>query len=66
MKSRLIRCLIIGLSILLLASCADTGEAYSSFSLNGRTFKSLDLQDPHFYMNDDKEIAPIMSDPRCC
>lgn len=66
MKFILMFRLIIGLSVLMLASCADMNEVNSSFSLNGHIYKGLNLQDPHFYMDDDRERAPILSDPRCC
>jgi hypothetical protein len=53
-------------SALVLGSCANVGELHSSYSVNGRTFQGMDLRDPHFYMDDDRELAPILSDPRCC
>ena len=55
-------------SAALLSSCANVGDiqSSSSYSVNGRTFNSMDLRDPHFYMDDDKRMAPFASDPRCC
>jgi hypothetical protein len=46
-----------------LSSCANA-DIRSSYSLNGETFRGMDLRDPHFYMDDDKSPAPIVSDPR--
>jgi len=46
-----------------LCSCASTGEYHSSFSYNGMTTPSMDLRDMHYYMDDDKELAPILSNP---
>jgi hypothetical protein len=51
-----------------LSACASLGdfEGTSSFSVNGFTYRGMDLRDPHFYMDDDRQMAPIASDPRCC
>jgi hypothetical protein len=43
---------------LLLCSCASDGQFRSSASFNGQSFQSIDMTDPHFYMNDD---APLSS-----
>jgi len=57
-------------SVAVLSSCASIGDSqsFSSFSVNGSTFNGMgmDLRDPHFYMDDDKRMAPFASDPRCC
>jgi hypothetical protein len=54
-----------------LASCASTtdlsaGSSSSYFSVNGLSYHSMDLRNPHFYMDDDQQMAPIARDPRCC
>jgi hypothetical protein len=38
---------------LLLCSCASDGQFRTSTSFNGQSFQSMDMTDPHFYMNDD-------------
>jgi len=47
----------------ILCSCASTGGYHSSFSYNGMTTPSTDLRDMHYYMDDDKEMAPVLSSP---
>jgi len=47
----------------MLCSCASTGDFHSSYSFNGMTAPSMDLSDMHYYMNDDKAQAPILSNP---
>jgi len=46
-----------------LCSCASTGDYQSSFSYNGMLAPSMDLRDMHYYMDDDKEMAPVLSNP---
>ncbi len=45
-----------------LCSCATTGNQ-SSYSFNGMTTSSTDINDMHYYMDDDKNLAPILSNP---
>ena len=47
----------------MLCSCATGGSLNSSYSLNGMTAPSMDMRDMHYYMNDDKGQAPILSNP---
>jgi len=55
-----------------LASCASMGDFSAAdfqpyyFSVNGLGWQGMDLRDPHFYMDDDQQMAPIARDPRCC
>ena len=47
-------------SAALLSSCANVGglDSSSSFTMNGFTYPSMDLHDPHFYMDDDRPVVP--------
>ncbi len=47
----------------MLCSCAATGDSHSSYSFNGMTTQNMDLRDMHYYMDDEKELAPILSNP---
>jgi hypothetical protein len=38
---------------LALSSCASEGQFRSSTSVNGQSFSSFDMTDPHFYMESD-------------
>jgi len=42
---------------LLLCSCASDGQFRTSTSFNGQSFHSMDMTDPHFYMDDDAPPA---------
>ena len=39
--------------ILVLSGCAGTGMVQTSMNYNGQSMHSMDLADPHFYMDDD-------------
>ena len=43
----------------MLCSCASTG----SYSLNGMTAPTMDITNMHYYMDDDRELAPVLSNP---
>ena len=46
--------LLITAAALLLSSCAAfDGPVHTSTSFNGQSFYSIDMTDPHFYMDDD-------------
>ena len=46
--------LLIAAAMLLLSSCAAfDGPVRTSTSFNGQSFYSMDISDPHFYMDDD-------------
>jgi len=46
--------LLIAAAMLLLSSCAAfDGPVRTSTSFNGQSFYSMDMSDPHFYMDDD-------------
>ena len=47
----------------MLCACATGSDFHSSYSLNGMTSPSMDMNDMHFYMDDDKGQAPILSNP---
>ena len=38
---------------LVLSSCASDGQLRTSTSFNGQSFHSMDMTDPHFYMDED-------------
>jgi hypothetical protein len=45
---------LIAAAALLLSSCAAfDGQVRTSTSFNGQSFQSMDMTDPHFYMDDD-------------
>lgn len=57
-----------------LCSCADMGSSssftnnftngfQSSFSFNGMTSPAMNPRDIHFYMDDDRMAAPVLSNP---
>lgn len=65
---------LLGLGIAaMLCSCADMGSSssfannlqnfQSSFSFDGMTSSAMDPRDVHFYMDDDKMAAPVLSNP---
>ncbi len=39
--------------ILVLCACSSPGQVHTSMNYNGQSLHSMDLTDPHFYMNDD-------------
>ena len=43
---------------LTLAACAADGGLRSSANFNGQSIHSMDLADPHFYMDDDRPASP--------
>ncbi len=45
--------------ILALCACASPGQVHTSFNTNsnGQSLHSMDLTDPHFYMDDDEHAA---------
>jgi hypothetical protein len=53
--------LIAAVAMLLLGACSSEGQFRTSTSFNGRSFQSMDMTDPHFYMNDD--AAPSAASP---
>jgi outer membrane biogenesis lipoprotein LolB len=63
------RALLIAAAVLLLSSCASDGQFRTSTSFNGQSFGSMDMTDPHFYMDDDAppssgHAVPMQSIPR--
>ena len=52
------RALLIATAVLALSSCASDGQFRTSTSFNGQSFQSMDMTDPHFYMDD---AAPSFS-----
>jgi hypothetical protein len=52
------KALFIIAATLLLCSCASDGQLRTSTSFNGQSFHSMDMTDPHFYMDDDAESSP--------
>ena len=47
------RVFLVAAAAVLLCSCASEGQFRTSTSVNGQSFGSMDLTDPHYYMNDD-------------
>jgi hypothetical protein len=48
------KAILIAAGALLLSSCAAfDGPVRTSTSFNGQSFYSMDMTDPHFYMDDD-------------
>jgi len=46
---------LIAVAVLLLCSCASfEGPAHTSTSFNGQSFQSMDMTNPHFYMDNDE------------
>ena len=52
------RALFIMAAVLSLCSCASDGQFRASTSFNGQSFQSMDMTDPHFYMDEDASSAP--------
>ena len=52
------KALLIAATVVLLSSCASDGQFRTSTSFNGQSFQSMDMTDPHFYMNDDAPASP--------
>jgi len=56
------KALLIAAAVLLLSSCASDGQFRTSTSFDGQSFQSMDLTNPHFYMDDDaappSSVAP--------
>ena len=50
--------LIVACAVLLLCSCAGGPDAQShmTFNMNGRSAPAMDINNPHYYMNDDREM----------
>jgi hypothetical protein len=44
------------------SSCTSGGDYHSSVSVNGMTGPTMNVRDPHFYM-DEHELAPVLSNP---
>jgi hypothetical protein len=42
---------------LVLCSCGSPGQVHRSFNYNGQSLHSMDLTDPHFYMDDDERAS---------
>ena len=51
------------LAALMLSSCASDGQFRTSTGFNGQAFHSMDMTDPHFYMDDDA-APPSLEHPR--
>ena len=47
------RAVLCVVAALVLSSCASDGQFRTSTSFNGQSFGSMDMTDPHFYMDDD-------------
>jgi hypothetical protein len=45
--------LVVVAAALMLCSCASDGQFRTSTSVNGQSFHSMDMTDPHFYMDED-------------
>jgi len=48
---------LIVVAALTLSACASDGQLRSSTSFNGQAFHSMDMTDPHFYLDDDAAPA---------
>ena len=55
--------LVIGI-VMLLCSCGTTPQVHTSFSHDGRSFSSMDMTDPHFYMDDDRPAPEVATPPQ--
>ncbi|HYL18071.1 MAG TPA: hypothetical protein VEV20_05295 [Burkholderiales bacterium] len=53
------KALMIAAAALTLCSCASDGQFRTSTSFNGQSFQSMDMTDPHFYMDGDGSPAPF-------
>ena len=51
------RSTLIVVAALTLSACASDGQLRTSTSFNGQAFHSMDMTDPHFYMDDDAPPA---------
>jgi len=51
------RALFIMAAVLSLCSCASDDQFRTSTSFNGQSFQSMDMTDPHFYMDEDASPA---------
>ena len=51
------RAILIVIAALVLSSCASDGQFRPSISFDGPSFQSMDMTDPHFYMDDDAAPA---------
>jgi hypothetical protein len=49
--------------LLMLCACGSVPEVRTSFSANGQSLHSMDLSDPHFYMDDDAGSAGVEVTP---
>ena len=52
------RAVLCVVAALVLSSCASDGQFRTSTSFNGQSFGSMDMTDPHFYMDDDGAPTP--------
>jgi len=52
------RAVLCVVAALVLSSCASDGQFRTSTSFNGQSFGSMDMTDPHFYMDDDAGPTP--------
>ena len=43
--------------ILVLCACGSPGQVHTSLNYNGQSLHSMDLTDPHFYMDDDEHAS---------
>jgi hypothetical protein len=51
------RASLIVVAALTLSACASDGQMRTSTSFNGQAFHSMDMTDPHFYLDDDAAPA---------
>jgi hypothetical protein len=45
--------------LLALCSCSSVGQVQTSLNYNGQSLHSMDLTDPHFYMDDDERGTAV-------
>ena len=43
--------------ILVLCACGGPGQVHTSLNYNGQSLHSMDLTDPHFYMDDEERSS---------
>jgi hypothetical protein len=51
---------LVGIAMLLvLCGCESMPQVQTSMNYNGQSFSSMDLTDPHFYMDDDNKSSSL-------
>jgi hypothetical protein len=56
--------LLLGVGMILaLCSCGSAPQVHTSLNYNGQSMQSMDLTDPHFYMDDDERASSAAGSP---